>query len=107
MKGEVFNKVNVKLLTNNSLISPRMVDIIISSRYWQLNVLGDCNHFLLAILNLVFVLSLDHCKRIGVNHAFGLGGHHALFLDFCHGVLRTFMLLLHHFLQNLLICNGS
>ena len=83
-----------------------MINIVVPRRYWQLNVLGDCDHFLLAILNLVLILCLHHGERLGVDHAVLLRRHHALLLDLRHCVLRGLMLLLHHFLEDLLVGDG-
>ena len=84
-----------------------MINIIVSRGYWQLDVFCNCNHFLLAISNLVFLVYLRHGEWLGVDHAFLLRGHDALLLDVCHYILRRLMLLLHHLLQNLLIGNWS
>ena len=84
-----------------------MVDVIVARRDWQLDVLSDCYHFLLAFLDLVFVLGLGHGEGLCVNHAILLAGHHGLLLNLAHGRLGVFMLLLHHFLKDLLVSNRS
>ena len=84
-----------------------MINVIVSRGNGQLDVLGDGYHFLLALLYLVLILGLGHCQGLGVDHAVLLGGHHALLLNLAHCILSRLVLLLHHFLQNLLIHNWS
>jgi hypothetical protein len=86
------------VLTDNSLVCSWMIDIIVSCRYWELDVLGDRNHLLLTLLDLVFLLGLGHGKRLGIDHTILLGGSHALFLQHVHSILSSLMLTLHHFL---------
>ena len=91
--------------TNNSFVCSWMVNVIVSCRYWELDVLCDCNHLLLTLLDLVFLLGLSHGQRLRINHAILLRCRHALFLQLVHCILGYLMLSLHHLLQDLLVCN--
>lgn len=95
------------VLTDDSFIGPWMINIVISGRNGKCHMLSNGHHLLLTLLDLVFFGGEHVGDRLHVDVTFLLRCRHTLLLKLVHCVLSGVMLGLHHFLEDLLVCNWS
>ena len=86
------------LLTDNSFVSPRVVNVVVSRRDWVLEVLCDSVHAPLTLVDQVLLL---------VDRAIVLAtAVHGLVLHVGHGIHGSCLLVLKHLLELLLLGDG-
>ena len=95
---------NKNWLTNNSLISSWMINIIVSCRYWVLKMLSDGIHLSLTCSNQMFMLVLQWLWSFVILILWHL---HTLFLKIIHSWHCILLLSLKHLLQLLLFSNWT
>ena len=91
-------------LTYDSLISPWVIDIIISCWNWILQMLSDSIHSSIAFLSKIILLLLNALWLI---ISFILWHLHTLFLQPIHHTYCVILFILQHLLQMLLFSNWT
>jgi hypothetical protein len=99
-KNKISNAQMIKKLTNNFLVCSWMINIIVPSRHWILNMLSNGHHPILCFVHLMVLVHAACAVAILLGHL------HALLLHGIHGFHCVFLFALEHPLEGLLLGDG-